>query len=136
MKRFATIIASTLCATFAHAQEMQPGLWEITTTMTMQGMQMPGGTFKHCYTAKDIAAGKQYNADDKSKCTIANLKTGGGKVSYDMACTIEGGKMNASVKGTLSGTAYAFDQKMRMTPDHGMGEMNSTIQGRRIGDCK
>jgi len=123
-------------ATFANAQEMKPGLWEITTTMQMQGMQMPGQKFTHCYSAQDVAAGKQYQGDDKSKCTISNMKTGGGSVSYDMACAFEGGKMTGSVKGTMSPTAYSFDQKMRMTPDQGMGEMHSIIKGRRLGDCK
>lgn len=132
---FATIALATF-ATSASAQEMNPGLWEITTSMQMQGMQMPAQKFTHCYTAKDVAAGKQYQGDEKSKCTIANMKTGGGSVSYDMACAFEGGKMTGSVKGKMSATAYEFDQKMRMTPDQGMGEMHSIIKGRRLGDCK
>ncbi len=129
-------LAMFALATLANAQEMKPGLWEITTTMQMQGMQMPGQKFTHCYTAQDVAAGKQYQGDDKSKCAISNMKTGGGNVSYDMACAFEGGKMTGSVKGTMSPTAYSFDQKMRMTPDQGMGEMHSIIKGRRLGDCK
>jgi hypothetical protein len=120
----------------ALAQEMKPGLWEIVTTMQMQGMQMPGGKFNHCYTAKDLAAGKQYSGDEAGKCTIANLKTTGGSVSYDLACAAEGGKMTGSVKGTVAPTAYTFEQKLRMTPDQGMGDMLSTIKGRRLGDCK
>lgn len=135
IRTLATLALASL-ATLAHAQEMKPGLWEIATTMKMQGMQMPGGKFSHCYTAKDIAGGKQYSADPSGKCTISNMKSGGGKISYDIACTMEGGKMNGSVKGTMSATEYAFDQKMRMTPDQGMGEMHSVIKGRRLGDCK
>jgi len=131
----ATLVLASL-APFAHAQEMKPGLWEITTTMRMQGMQLPGGTFTHCYTAKDLAAGKQYSTDDASKCTIKNMKSSGGKVSYDMSCVTEGGKIDATVSGTMSATAYALEQKMRMTPNQGMGEMHSTIKGRRLGDCK
>lgn len=123
-------------ATLAQAQEMKPGLWELTTTMKMQGMQMPGGKFTHCYTAKDIAAGKQYQGDEASKCSIANMKSAGGNLSYDIACDAEGTKMTGSVKGSVSPTAYTFEQKMRMTPDQGMGEMLSTIKGRRLGDCK
>lgn len=136
MNKLLATLTLGLFATLAQAQEMQPGLWEITTSMQMQGMQMPGQKFTHCYTAKDVAAGKQYQGDDKNKCTISNMKTGGGNVSYDMACAFEGGKMTGSVKGTMSPTTYSFDQKMRMTPDEGMGEMHSIIKGRRLGDCK
>jgi hypothetical protein len=136
MTRMFVIFVLTCIPTLAAAQEMKPGLWEIDTSMKMQDMQLPGARFTHCYTAKDIAAGKQYSADEESKCTITNMKTSGGHVSYDMACAIEGGKMAGSVKGTMSATSYNFDQKMRMTPDHGMGEMHSIIKGRRLGDCK
>lgn len=129
---FALVVATGA----ALAQEMKPGLWEIVTTMQMQGMQLPGGKFNHCYSAKDIAAGKQYSGDDAGKCVISNLKSGGGNVSYDIACDAEGGKMTGSVKGTVAPTAYAFEQKLRMTPDQGMGDMHSTIKGRRLGDCK
>ncbi|MDP1527238.1 MAG: DUF3617 family protein [Rhodocyclaceae bacterium] len=135
--RLPIIAASLLLVALpASAQEMKPGLWEITTTMKMQGMQMPGAKFTHCYTAQDISSGKQYKGDEASKCTISNLKTSGGSVSYDMACAADGSKMAGSVKGTVSPTAYTFDQKIRMTPDQGMGEMHSTMNGRRVGDCK
>jgi hypothetical protein len=135
MRTTLAALALVLSAALAHAQEMQPGLWEVVTTMRMQGAQMPGGRFTHCYTARDIAAGRQYAAD-KGKCTVSNMKTGGGSVSYDMSCPMEGATMTGSVKGTLSANAYTFDQKMRMTPDQGMGEMHSIIKGRRLGDCK
>lgn len=136
MKRLLAALALAALAGPGIAQDMQPGLWEIVSSMKMQGMEMPGGKFTHCYTQKDVAAGKQYNPDEASKCTLSNLKTSGGNVSYDMACAIEGGKMTGSVKGTMSATAYTLEQKMRMTPDQGMGEMHSTIKARRVGDCK
>lgn len=136
MIRLLAALALSMIASFANAQEMKSGLWEITTTMKMQGMEMPGGKFTHCYTAKELSAGKQYTGDEASKCTVSNMKASGGSVSYDMSCAIEGGKMTGSVKGTTSPTAYAFDQKMRMTPDQGMGEMHSIVKGRRLGDCK
>ncbi len=53
-----------------------------------------------------------------------------------MTCEADGSKMTGSVKGTMSATAFAFEQKLRMTPDQGMGEMVSFVKGRRLGDCK
>lgn len=118
------------------AQDMTPGLWEITTEMKMQGMAMPPNKFTHCYTAQDVAAGKQYGMDEKSKCAISNMKNVGGAISYDLSCAADGSKMTGSVKGNMSPTAFSFDQKLRMIPDQGMGEMQSFIKGRRLGDCK
>ncbi|MDP1653830.1 MAG: DUF3617 family protein [Rhodocyclaceae bacterium] len=136
MKRLLTTLAFISFAPLALAQEMSPGLWELTTEMKMQGMNVPPNKFTHCYTAKDIASGKQYGMDEKSKCAIANMKNAGGNISYDMSCSGDGNKMTGSVKGAMSATAFSFEQKLRMTPDQGMGEMQSFIKGRRLGDCK
>ncbi|MDI6749396.1 MAG: DUF3617 domain-containing protein [Pseudomonadota bacterium] len=136
MKRLLAALAFATLTCPAIAQEMSPGLWELTTEMKMQGMAMPPQKFTHCYTAQDLAAGKQYGMDEKSKCTIRNLKNVSGNISYEMTCEADGSKMTGSVKGTMSATAFSFEQKMRMTPDQGMGDMLSLIKGRRIGDCK
>ncbi|MFN3884073.1 MAG: DUF3617 domain-containing protein [Rhodocyclaceae bacterium] len=136
MKRLLSALACLMLASPLFAQEMSPGLWELTTEMKMQGMKMPAQKFTHCYTPQDIASGKQYGMDEKSKCTIRNMKNDGGNISYEMICEAEGGKMTGTVKGTISASAFDFEQKLRMTPDQGMGEMISLIKGRRIGDCK
>lgn len=136
MKRTLAALVFVSLSPLGYAQEMSPGLWELTTEMKMQGMNMPANKFTHCYTAKDIASGKQYGMDEKSKCTISNMKSAGGNISYDMTCAADGSKMSGSVKGTMSATAFAFEQKLRMTPDQGMGEMHSFVKGRRLGDCK
>jgi hypothetical protein len=136
MKRLLFILGGALTIGAARAEEMQPGLWEITTEMKMAGMAMPAQKFTHCYTPQDLAAGKQYGMDEKSRCTIRNLKNVGGNISYEMSCEADGSKMTGSVKGVMSATAFSFEQRMRMTPDAGMGDMLSIIKGRRIGDCK
>ncbi len=137
MKRLLAALAFATLTCPAIAQEMSPGLWELTTEMKMQGMAMPPQKFTHCYTAQDLAAGKQYGMDEKSNCTIRNMKNVGGSISYEMSCTAsDGTKMSGSVKGTMSATAFSLEQKLRMTPDQGMGDMLYLIKGRRLGDCK
>jgi hypothetical protein len=136
MKRLLFILGGALTIGAARAEEMQPGLWELTTEMKMAGMRMPAQKFTHCYTPQDLAAGKQYRMDEQSRCTIRNMKNVGGRISFEMTCEAEGSKMTGSVQGTMSATAFSFEPRMRMTPDQGMGVMLSTITGRRLGDCK
>lgn len=136
MKRLFFALACLMFARHTLAQEMSPGLWELTIQMKMQGMALPAQKFTHCYTPQDLAAGKQYGMDEKSKCSFRNMKNVGGNVSYEMICEADGNKMTGTVKGTMSATAFSFEQKLRMTPDQGMGDMLSIIQGRRLGDCK
>jgi hypothetical protein len=119
------------------AQELKPGLWEVTTSMKMQGMAMPGAKFKHCLTAKDIADGKQHSMSDKdSKCAVSNMKGSASNYSFDLTCTSPDGKLTGSAKGSASATSYATEMKMRMSPDQGMGDMIQTMNGRLLGDCK
>ncbi|MFN4148488.1 MAG: DUF3617 domain-containing protein [Rhodocyclaceae bacterium] len=136
MKRLSFALVCLILTRLTLAQEMSPGLWELTTEMKMQGMNMPAQKFTHCYTTQDIAAGKQYGMDEKSKCTIRNMKNAGGNISYEMSCEADGSKMTGTVKGTMSATTFSFEQRLRVTPDQGMGDMISLIKGRRIGDCK
>ncbi len=136
MKR---LLAAFVCVSLSApslAQEISPGLWEITTTMKMQGMTMPAQKIIHCYTKKDIAAGRQYIPEENSQCKISNMRRSGGNIGYDMTCTAEDEKLTGSVKGTISANAFSLEQKLRVTPDQGMGVMLSIIKGRRLGDCK
>lgn len=132
IRTFALIVAM-ICIPIAQAEEMKPGLWEITSQMRAQGMQMPAMKFTHCYSSKDISEGRHYRPDPQNECKMSNLKQSGNDVSFDMKCQDGGQAMTMSVKGTVTATTFRFEQKMRTAE---MGEMLSTTQGKRIGDCK
>ncbi|MFA5628180.1 MAG: DUF3617 family protein [Thiohalomonadaceae bacterium] len=136
MKRLLTALALIIAANFVSAQDMQPGLWEITTKTQMQGMSIPGMTFSYCYTEQDLATGKQFSNKDSGDCQISNMKSAGGNISYDMNCDADGVKMAGLVKGKFTANTYELEQKITMTPDQGMGEMHMDVKGRRLGKCK
>ncbi|MCX7898254.1 MAG: DUF3617 domain-containing protein [Rhodocyclaceae bacterium] len=133
MMRFALAFASVFSSLALHAEEMKPGLWEITSQMKMQGFQMPANKFTHCYTAKDIEAGKHYRPESGSDCKISNLKQSGKQISFDLTCKSGSETMTMSTQGTVSATSFQFEQKMRSAQ---MGEATVISQGRRISDCK
>lgn len=131
------VLASLASVSFAQ-QPMQPGRWEMSSAMKMQGMQMPGQKWNHCFTAQDIADNKQHKMDDgRSKCSVSDMKTSGdGSYSYSFSCSSPEGSMAGMARGNSSPTSFNTEIRMRMKPDQGMGELTQTISGRRIGDCK
>lgn len=103
----------------------------------MQGMQMPAQKWSQCLSAKDLAEGKQHAmSDPQSECQMSDFKTSGTSYSYSMACTSPEGKMNGQAKGNGTTNSFKTDIKVRMTPDHGMGDITQVMTGRRTGDCK
>lgn len=138
MHRILAALPLVYFAALAHAQQqMQPGRWEMTSTMQMQGMQMPPSKWSHCFTAQDLAEGKQHRMDDgNSKCTMSDLKTYGSSFTYNFDCASKEGRMSGQAKGSSTNTGFNTEIKMRMTPDHGMGEFTQVMTGRRLGDCK
>jgi hypothetical protein len=138
MKKTALIVTTLCLAPLAIAQQsMQAGRWEMSSAMKMQGMQMPGQKWTHCFTAQDLAEGKQHKMDDgQSKCAMSDLKTSGANYSYSFACNGPEGKMSGQAKGNSTPASFTTEIKMRMTPDQGMGELTQVMTGRRVGDCK
>ena len=138
MKRFSRIsLVSLALFSLPAMAQMQPGRWEMTSAMKMEGMQMPSAKWSHCFSAKDLADGKQHKMDDgDSKCSISDLKTTGTRFSYNFSCSSKEGSMVGKASGTSSANSFTTDIKLKMTPDQGMGEMSQTMTGKRIGDCK
>jgi hypothetical protein len=103
-------------------------LWEMTTTMKMQGMAMPGGKSKSCI-AKDGAYNPDTDKKDKN-CTTTDYKVSGNTVRWAMKCT---GKDAMTGTGEMTRTADTMKGVMKMNAQ-GM-DMEQVMEGKRIGTC-
>lgn len=154
MKHIALIALAAL-ATEATAQgldfkgRMKPGEYEYTTAMEMgkmpgmpdgmQGMKMPGMTFKHCITQKDIDEGNQkalgQRPDKKSDCQMKDMKQTANGASYKMVCS---GEMQMEMDTAMTWTATGFKAQTKMTGKQG-GQpmsMNQSMEVKYLGPCK
>ena len=130
MKKLIACTALLLPAA-AFAGGMQPGNYEFTTKMEMPGMPfaMPPMIAQHCLKAEDIAKNEQYRTDRSEDCEVKNLKQGGGRTTFDLACK-DGttGKAEYNVTDTgMTGKTVLNREGQAMT-------MN--MSARRVGDCK
>lgn len=122
------------------AQAMEPGLWEMTMSMQMEGMEQGAGShvFKvsKCMTKDDmIPQEKEKNKD----CKMLSQKVSGDTVSWAMRCVDEkGAVMESDGKVTYTGTK--MDGTMNMTvQETSKGQkmkIKQTMQGKRTGPCK
>jgi len=136
------VIAAVLSASATSAQEapnVTPGMWETTSTVTIQSEQFPipprTETTTECVTAEKIQEGQAFLENDENcEYTQKDLRSDG--MDYVMSCTSpDGGQitMNASMEfagDTMTGTITG-DIESPM----GMMQMNVELDGKRTGDC-
>ena len=133
--RIACLLLIAVCAP-ALGQEMQPGEWQFTTTMTMPGMPQPQVMNQsRCVTKEDSDPSRWADKHQgKSDCKVTGMKKSGGTQSWEVSCPSTG--MRGT--GTARFTATTVESEMRLAGDMGgqKFEMHNKTTGKRIGACK
>jgi hypothetical protein len=107
----------------------EPGdLWEVTSRMSMEGMQMPAQTHKVC-SPKNWTEPPGAGADEK--CKTLDFKNTPTKSTWKMTCP---GPPAMTGEGEITRTSpTAYTGTMKFTSEE--GAMTLAISGRRVGDC-
>jgi len=127
------VLIALACSLAAAAQAANDGqLWEMTVQMNMAGMpagMMQPRTSQVCQS-KDFRNAHQ--SDNKSRCTIANLKDTPARVTYDIRC--EG---NPPTTGKAEFNFANGRQKVdgTMTMSSGQGDMQIKMSGHSLGSA-
>jgi hypothetical protein len=109
---------------------MQDGMWEITSTVKMQGMTIPPMTFSQCITKEDAVP--QNNSPGQEDCKVSDMKIVGSTVSWTMTCSGQAGDMKGTGKITYHGDRF----EGQMTTEHMGMVMVTEMTGRRTGPCQ
>jgi Protein of unknown function (DUF3617) len=128
--------AALLSATATAATpNMKAGMWEVTTTMEMDGMpnKIPPTTIKHCVTPEDVAKTNPV-LPKNDKCEVKMDKGDSAKMSWSMQCTGDRA-MNGSGSITFNGDSYAGNMDVTVNAGGRAMHMTNNYTGRRIGDC-
>lgn len=138
MKRLgllAAVAAVSLLASPALASHGKAGLWQATTTMTMNmpGMNVPKQTHSatFCMTAQQVNSDAPPPSENPS-CKMTNMHTNGRTVTADMVC-----------HGDMEGTGHfstTYDSDTHYNASFSMAmngmTMNSAIEGQWLkSDC-
>ena len=130
----------------AAAQSVQPGNWEIVTTV--ESIELPGAPagiaammkgrplkVSHCVTPEEAARGPQDMIKARKECQFARYSMTGGKLSSEMTCKQGGSSMTTTVDGSFTATSFTTSGRTVATGGRPM-TMTATTVGHRIGDCR
>lgn len=121
----------------AQQQGMEPGEWELTTTISSPMMPQPQtATVRHCINAEDIAEPSRWmgGRPPGSDCKLTPLERDAKGASWEMSCPASG----FQGRGRARFTAGMMDSEMQMSgmQDGKKFEMQTKTRGRRLGPCR
>lgn len=124
-------------AVLAETPNLQPGLWQYTSSMTVEGpMNLPPQTHSNqeCLTQNKLDKGIGVLNIPQS-CTVTQADIKRDRVDYAANCNMEGVK--TVFKGYATFHGNRLDGKMSSDMDTPLGPMTmkTDYQGARISDC-
>jgi hypothetical protein len=135
MRKLVCLMLFALCAP-AFAQEMEPGEWQFTSTMTSPMMPQPQVmNHSRCVTKEDSDPSRWADKQQaKSDCKVSPSKRSGGNYSWEVSCPSSGMRGTGTAKVTRS----TVESELRLSGDMGgqKFEMLNKTTGKRLGACK
>jgi hypothetical protein len=134
---FRTLIGSmlALAAGGAVAQQMEPGEWEFTSTVTSASLPQPQTmTMKRCVTKDDVSDPARWQGKPENDCRMTPKGRSGELHSWEMACPKSGMRGSGTVrygKGTVESETRVVSSAQGKS-----FEMLTKMKGRRVGPCK
>lgn len=116
--------------------ELKPGKFAVTITYAVQDKrQNESRSATRCIRQRDLdSPEKIFNdrivATTEGECSVKDLKSAAGKISYDAECS----NRTVHVEGNVSETGFAVVRTVRPRASQGVS-LKFTVTGRRTGDC-
>jgi hypothetical protein len=134
---FALVVLVAAPAARGDGVAVEPGLWEMTTTMTMPMLPEP-----QTVTSTDCVEDAVLDVDEMNgegldpECTLDVSQPDERTIRWVMDCPVEGGgSSHAEWQVTSSGDAVDGSGTIRMTVIGQEMSMDAAFSGRRVGDC-
>jgi len=126
--RLAPVVAGLALAALAHAQGGPDELWNMTTRMEMEGMQMPAMSQEVCMKKGETRA-EGLGQQDRN-CKVTEQRRTGNKLTWRVVCTGEN-----AMTGTGEMTRNRDTLEGRMLMKGRDGEMKIVYSGKLGGAC-
>ena len=136
--RFLVPAAALLMASGAWAEGLQvePGLWEMNSTVTHPMMPQPqANTTTECLDKSEITMDDMSQEGMDPNCTFEMSELTGDKMKWSMDCPLEGGQARGEWEATSTGNTVSGGGVMTMTMQGQTMEMTMSWEGRRTGPC-
>lgn len=135
MKRLA-LVSLLAVALPAGAQSMNPGQWELSSTMSSPALPKPhSATVTHCMTKEDADNPARFvSGPSTEKCTLTQGARTSGSFEWSIACPEQ--RMTGTGKLRYSSTTMNADIHVVVEPQPGQKmTMQTKVSGRHLGPC-
>lgn len=132
----ALAIPVVLAACAASTGGMQPGLWELTLTSTLDGRAQDLPPVRECISQKDIDDASKVLPRPNGNCSLANLQRSRERAAYDITCTQDTRTMQGRAEIRFAGDRYDGNVTMNAV-EKGTSALPLAIaiRARRLADC-
>lgn len=133
-----TGLATVLFAgtTIAEGVSINPGMWEMTSTMTMSMMPQPQtNTVNECINEDEISP-ENFNMDEDNPCNITEVVINGNTARWSISCPMQGGQlMEGQWEFTSNGDSITGSGNMSTEFSGQTMAFDMTWKGKRVGPC-
>jgi len=121
-----------------YADDVRPGLWSITASMTVAGMDSELGPYTRtqCFTQADARNPDKLFAEMGGSCTYGDKHYQGNRFTFTVQCS---GAVPMQGEGEVSFGETSFEGNLTIQakmPEMGQVKTTSRVKGSRLGDCQ
>lgn len=116
---------------------MQPGLWELTMTVTVDGKPQTVPTGRECVSQKDIDDAEKTLPRPDGKCQLSNVKRTPDRATYDLACTKDALITRGRAEIVYATESYEGKVNVTVTDKNNLGvPIAMALSAKRVGSCE
>jgi hypothetical protein len=124
-------------ATWADALPVEPGLWEMTSTMNMPMLPQPRvTTVTECMRESEISMDDMSGEEMDPNCKFETAQVDGNTMKWSFDCPVEGGTSHGEWEATSGGDTVVGKGLITVSFQGQAMEMAMSWEGKRIGDCE
>jgi len=130
----ALAVSSTV---WAEGISVEPGMWEMTTTMVMPMFPEPRVTkVSECIEESEISMDEIGGEDLDPNCTFSMDQVDGSTMQWEVDCPVEGGTSHGEWQATSEGNTVTGNGLITIAFQGQTMEMTMNWTGKRTGPCE
>jgi len=123
-------------AAWAEGIPVEPGMWEMTSTVTMPMLPQPRvTTTTECMTESEVSMDDMGGEDMDPDCQFEMAQVDGNTMKWSFDCPVEGGTSHGEWEAISTGDSVTGKGVVTMSFQGQTMEMSMVWEGKRIGDC-
>jgi hypothetical protein len=130
------VLISAAPSLSAEGIPVEPGLWEMTSTMHMPMLPQPRvTTITECMSKREISMDDMGVEDMDPQCRFEMDQVSGNTMRWSVDCPVEGGNSHGQWEAISTGETVTGTGKIIVSFEGQSMEMTMNWAGRRIGAC-